>query len=86
MNFDREGTCVPIITAFLQPYPADLYAADDEEEATHCSLAEMQASLFRRPPTSCTTPGRMRPAGFNRNGRLVPAKWIPAKTDKRAGK
>jgi hypothetical protein len=73
--------------AFLQPYPVHLYSEDEAEEYyQYKSLNELQAGLFRRPPTSCSTAGKMRPGGFNRSGKLVPSKWIPQKTDKRSGK
>ena len=77
----------PVILTFLQPYPADLYPESVEEDHPDFqSLKELQAALFRQPPTSCSTPGKMRPGGFNRNGKWLPAKYIPSKTDKRAGK
>jgi hypothetical protein len=77
----------PVILAFFQPYPAQLYPEQVEEPGvTFESLEELQAALFRQPPTQCSTPGKMRPGGFNRNGKYLPAKYIPSKMDKRAGK
>ncbi len=44
------------------------------------------AALYKSPPTSCTTPGKTRPGGYNKSGKYILPKFIPAKTDKRAGK
>ena len=44
------------------------------------------AALSKRPPTNVYTGGRTRPGGYNRNGKYLPAKYIPGKNDKRAGK
>jgi len=77
----------PYLTAFLQPYPIHLYpTVESEENLSYKSLEELQAALSRMPPTLCITPGKLRPGGFNRNGKLLPTKAIPSKSDKRAGK
>jgi hypothetical protein len=77
----------PIIFLFLQPYPAHLYPVNEAEESvTYQSLDEMQAALFPKFPTTVWTNGKTRPAGYNRNGKLLPSKFIPGKSDKRSGK
>lgn len=43
-------------------------------------------ALYKQPPTSCQTPGKMLPGGFTKSGKWKPARWTPLKTDKRAGK
>jgi len=40
----------------------------------------------RRRPTSAYTAGHRIKAGYTRSGKWRPSKWIPGKTDKRAGK
>jgi hypothetical protein len=57
-----------------------------EESVTYQSLDEMQAALFPKFPTTVWTNGKTRPAGYNRNGKLLPSKFIPGKSDKRSGK
>jgi hypothetical protein len=86
MNRQFHDDTHPMIVAFLSPYPSHLYRSDDEDGSECRSLGELQASLSRSPPTSVSTPGKLRPAGYNQSGKFLPAKWIPNKTDKRAGK
>ena len=43
-------------------------------------------SLSNKFPTSVHTPGKTLPAGYTRTGKWKPARWTPAKTDKRAGR
>lgn len=43
-------------------------------------------ALYKQPPTSCQTPGKMLPGGYTKSGKWKPARWTPLKTDKRAGK
>lgn len=45
----------------------------------------LHCSLFKSPPTSCSTPGKMLPAGFTKAGKHKPARWSSPKMDKRAG-
>lgn len=44
------------------------------------------AALYKKPPTTCYTPGKTRPGGYTRSGKYKPAKYIPGKQDRRAGK
>jgi hypothetical protein len=77
----------PLITFFLSAYPADLYSDEDLfDPGAADSPTPLEAALSRTPPTSCSTPGKMRPGGYNKNGKYLPSKYIPGKTDKRAGK
>lgn len=41
---------------------------------------------YPTPPTSTSTPGHTIPGGFTSTGKYKPPKFMPAKTDKRAGK
>jgi hypothetical protein len=40
----------------------------------------------RKYPTNCHTAGHMLKAGYTRSGKWRAAKWMPGKTDRRAGK
>lgn len=40
----------------------------------------------KRPPTSCYTSGHRIKAGYTRSGKWKPSRWIPGKTDRRAGR
>ena len=44
------------------------------------------AALSKKPPTNVWTGMRIRPGGYNRNGKWLPSKTIRAKNDKRQGK
>jgi hypothetical protein len=37
-------------------------------------------------PTSCQTPGHTIKSGYTRSGKWKPSKYVPSKTDKRAGR
>jgi hypothetical protein len=82
----------PFLMRFRQEVPAlsheDEPAIFSEEE--QLSLLEDGSLAWRartkRPPTGCHTAGHMLAAGYTRSGKWKPSKWIPSKTDKRAGK
>jgi len=40
----------------------------------------------KKRPTSCHTSGHRINAGYTRSGKYKPSKWVPGKTDRRAGK
>ena len=87
-----------MLTFFLKPCPHLPAFIEDEQifDEAHWNAATkiietntgepLWAGLSKRPPTPVTTYGRTRPAGYSRTGKYLPAKWIPTKTDKRAGK
>jgi hypothetical protein len=89
---------IPMVAFFLRPSPFAAAFIEDEAASSTATWDEqaclmvleggepLWAALSKRPPTTCGTPGKTRPAGYNKAGKYVPAKWIPAKTDKRAGK
>lgn len=89
---------VPMVVLFLKPSPYSAEFIEDDallSKATwddRSSLMVLEeglplwAALSKRPPTTCNTPGKTRPAGYNKAGKYLPSKYIPAKTDKRAGK
>lgn len=80
----------PLITYFLSAYPANIYPDTDltvsPNDGSEADSRTLYAALSRTPPTSTNTPGKTRPGGYNKNGKYLPAKYIPSKTDKRAGK
>lgn len=88
----QEGK--PLMSFFLQPFPASIYKNDDEmvfnpilqinESVNGIPLYTM--ARFSKPPTSCNTPGHTLKGGYSKSGKWKPAKWVPGKTDKRAGK
>ena len=87
-----------MITFFLKPSPHLPAFIEDEQifnEAHWNAVTKiietntgepLWAALSKRPPTSCYTPGKTRPGGYNKNRKYLPAKFIPGKMDKRAGK
>ena len=87
-----------MITFFLKPSPHLPAFIEDEQifNEAHWNAATkiietntgepLWAALSKRPPTVVPTAGKTRPGGYSRTGKYLPAKWIPAKSDKRAGK
>ena len=87
-----------MLTFFLKPSPHLPAFIEDEQlfDEAHWNAATkimetntgepLWAALSKRPPTTCSTPGKTRPAGYSRTGKYLPSKYIPSKTDKRAGK
>lgn len=85
----------PLIVKFLQPYPY-AQACDVESDGAHYDQARqlnvdadgrpLYCNRTRLPPTLVTTPGRVLPSGYTRTGKWKPAKSMPAKMDRRAGK
>ena len=84
----------PLMAFFLQPFPSSLYKKDEDivfnpvlkinETSSGVPLFTMARTL--KPPTSCHTPGKTLKSGYTRSGKWKPAKYVPGKTDKRAGK
>ncbi len=85
----------PLIVNFLQPYPYD-QACDEATDGAHYDQARqlnvdadgqpLYCNRLRLPPTLVTTPGRVLPSGYTRSGKWKPAKSMPTKMDRRAGK
>ena len=75
------------IEVFLQDELLDNKMSFDEKLGYN-TLGKMPAfaALYKKPPTNCVTPGRMRPGGYTRSGKIRPPKYIHPKTDRRAGK
>jgi hypothetical protein len=84
----------PLMAYFLQPYPLDIYSADEESvfnPVLNINETLQGAPLFMaprasKPPTSCSTPGHTIKAGYTPSGKWRPSKYVPSQTDKRAGK
>lgn len=85
----------PLIVQFLQPYPyarecdTDLDGVHYDHERQLNVDADghpLYCNRTRLPPTLVTTPGRVLPSGYTRSGKWKPAKSVPAKMDRRAGK
>ena len=89
---------LPMMAFFLRPTPFANDFIDDEKEHSSATWSDelgmmvleggvpLWAALSKRPPTTCHTPGKTRPGGWSKTGKYLPTKYIPAKTDKRAGK
>lgn len=85
----------PLIAYFLQPYP---FTSDDHIEPVGARYdpvrqlnvdadgAPLYCSPTKRFPTACSTPGHSVPSGYTRTGKWKPAKYVPAKSDRRAGR
>lgn len=98
MDSQPQNTKVPAIALFLKPSPFVDAFIEDEISAEKLQWSEEMnlmvdqdgnpawEAVTKRPPTTCTTPGKTRPAGYSRTGKWLPSKWIPSKTDKRVGK
>lgn len=90
-NFVLKGE-KPLMSFFLQPYPKDVYG--EEEKSIYNSKLQINENikgvpLFARTsamPTSCYTPGHTIKSGYTPSGKWRPSKFVPGKTDKRAGK
>jgi len=81
-----RGHGYPLMLYYLTEYP-DFYKGDDDFLEGYDDIRiPLSAALSKRPPTTCYTKGYTRKAGYTRTGKYKPAKWIPAKTDKRAGR
>ena len=84
----------PLMAFFLQPFPSSIYQKDDEmvfnpvlkinETSQGVPLFTMARSA--KPPTSCNTPGHTIKAGYTPSGKYKLSKFVPSKTDKRAGR
>jgi len=89
---------LPKVLLYVSPCPLidDFETSRRLEEAAAYDAA-LQMSVFAdgsplycvrypTPPTATITPGHTIPAGYTSTGRYKPAKFVPSKTDKRAGK
>jgi hypothetical protein len=83
----------PIISFFFQKNP---FQWAETQEAVYDTSARMNmteegipffmAGRSSKPPTSCSTPGHTVKSGYTPSGKWKPSKYVPSKTDKRAGK
>lgn len=69
----------------LDPSPIDA-AFDLQRQCGVLPDGELAWSMARRYPTSCYTSGRYRPGYRNKKGKWLPSKYIPGRTDRRAGR
>jgi hypothetical protein len=84
----------PLMTFFLQPFPSSVYTEDKESvfnPVLNINESQQGVPLFMagrsaKPPTSCHTPGHTIKSGYTPSGKWKPSKYVPGKTDKRAGK
>lgn len=85
----------PLIVNFLQPYPFT-QVHDIDPDGAHYDQARqlnvdpdgrpLYCNRSKLPPTLVTTPGRTLPSGYTPSGKWKPAKYMPSKMDRRAGK
>jgi hypothetical protein len=94
-NFDTiSQKNKPLMAFYLQPFPSSIYPKDDEMvfnpmlkiNETHQGVPLFMAGRSSKPPTSCHTPGHTIKSGYTPSGKWRPSKYVPGKTDKRAGK
>lgn len=86
LNFMKES---PFWRQFAAEIDGEQHVRYDEElQLNVCADGTPVALpiLFGRTPTSAYTPGRTRPGYRNKNGKWLPSKWIPGRTDRRAGR
>jgi hypothetical protein len=84
----------PLMAFFLQPFPSSIYKKDDDMvfnpilkiNETNQGVPLFTMARTSTPPTSCSTPGHTVKAGYSSTGKYKPAKYMPSKMDKRAGK
>jgi hypothetical protein len=74
-----------IVELSINPEDDEFFCEDSQISKTAGGEASW-ASRSRRRPTSCFTAGRTIKAGYTRSGKYKPAKYMPSKSDKRAGK
>jgi hypothetical protein len=88
---------MPLMAFYLQPYP-QMYglSTEEEETAVYDTFSQMNVTPYgiplfmggrtAKPPTSCSTPGHTIKSGYTPSGKWRTSKYVPSKTDKRAGK
>jgi len=84
----------PLMAFFLQPFPSSIYQKDDDMvfnpvlkiNETNQGVPLFTMARSSKPPTSCSTPGHTVKGGYTSSGKYKPSKYMPSKTDKRAGK
>jgi hypothetical protein len=62
------------------------YFSVDQKINIHESGVPLHCSLFKTPPTSCSTPSKFVPGGYTPSGKWKAPHQTETKTDKRAGK
>lgn len=94
----RHGPRLPKVLAFVSPCPfvAEFEVSDQLEQNAAYDVDRQLSVLpngsplycvrYPTPPTSTFTPGHTIPAGYTSTGKYKPTKYVPGKTDKRAGK
>lgn len=78
----------PHIDQFALEYAElDQASYDKDRKLSICADGTpLYASRTPKMPTNCGTPGHTLPSGYTPSGKYKPAKYVPYKSDKRAGK
>lgn len=77
-----------LIEGFVQSEQFDQQASYDVERQISFlpDGVPLYCARYPTPPTTTLTPGHTIPAGYTSTGKYKPAKYVPSKYDKRAGK
>jgi len=85
----------PFLYRFRQAAAADQANEGKDEELYYCLDQKLNvtrdgsiawSARTRKRPTTCYSKGHRLKAGYTRSGKYKSAKYIPGKSDKRAGK
>ncbi len=82
----------PFLFGFRSSLPTELDPArvdaafDPQRQCGVLADGELAWSMARRNPTNCHTSGRVRRGYRNKKGKWLPTKYIPSRTDRRAGR
>lgn len=87
LNKSRLTSC-PFIKEFINDFEEIHQSYYDSSRMIniHANGTPLYLALFKQPPTSTQTPGKMIPGGYTPSGKYKPARYTSLKTDKRAGK
>jgi hypothetical protein len=83
---------IPFLFQFRTPLPEierDPCEGSHFDDRRQCQIGADGSIVWHmasRYPTSCYTSGRVRKGYYNRKGRYLPSKYIPGRTDRRAGR
>jgi hypothetical protein len=77
---------VPIVDGNHLDYQEIYYSDPLQLNITADGEIVWEAARSKTPPTSCFTAGHTINAGYTPSGKFKPPKFVPGKTDRRAGK